>query len=77
MRGLDIDKGGEFLNETLVAYCVSQGIELTRSRPYRKNDQAWVEQKTALLSGDLSAIDGSKGPLRRPFWRYIPHPGYL
>src|SRR5450631_1269881 len=45
IRGLDIDNGGEFLNETLVAYCVSQGIELTRSRPYRKNDQAWVEQK--------------------------------
>jgi hypothetical protein len=43
--GLDIDNGGEFLNETLVAYCVGHGIELTRSRPYRKNDQAWVEQK--------------------------------
>ena len=37
--------GLEFLNETLVAYCVGHGIELTRSRPYRKNDQAWVEQK--------------------------------
>ena len=46
IRGLDIDNGSEFLNETLVAYCVSQGIELTRSRPYRKNDQAWVEQKS-------------------------------
>jgi len=48
IRGIDIDNGGEFLNETLVAYCVSQGIELTRSRPYRKNDQAWVEQKKRL-----------------------------
>lgn len=45
IRGLDIDNGGEFLNETLVNYCVGQGIELTRSRPYHKNDQAWVEQK--------------------------------
>jgi hypothetical protein len=35
--GLDIDNGGEFRNETLVTYCVSHGIELTRSRPYRKN----------------------------------------
>ena len=43
--GLDIDNGGEFLNEALVTYCVGHGIELTRSRPYRKNDQAWVEQK--------------------------------
>ena len=45
IRGLDIDNGGEFLNETLVSYCVGQGIELTRSRPYHTNDQAWVEQK--------------------------------
>jgi hypothetical protein len=45
LRGLDIDNGGEFLNEGLVRYCIGQGIELTRSRPYRKNDQAWVEQK--------------------------------
>jgi hypothetical protein len=43
----DNDNGGEFLNETLVAYYVSQGIKLTRSRPYRKNDQAWVEQKNS------------------------------
>jgi len=45
LRGMDIDNGAEFLNETLVRYCATQGIELTRSRPYRKNDQAWVEQK--------------------------------
>jgi len=25
-------------------FAVSHGIELTRSRPYRKNDQAWIEQ---------------------------------
>jgi hypothetical protein len=45
LRGLDVDNGAEFLNETLVGYCRDRGIELTRSRPYRKNDQAWVEQK--------------------------------
>lgn len=45
LLALDIDNGGEFLNETLVRYCTDHGIELTRSRPYRKNDQAWVEQK--------------------------------
>ena len=45
LQGVDIDNGAEFLNETFVRYCVSHGIELTRSRPYRKNDQAWVEQK--------------------------------
>lgn len=40
LRGIDTDNGSEFLNEVLVAFCREQGIELTRSRPYRKNDQA-------------------------------------
>ena len=45
LRGLDTDNGGEFMNEAVVAYCNRHEIEITRSRPYRKNDQAWVEQK--------------------------------
>jgi hypothetical protein len=45
LRALDVDNGGEFLNETMIQYCLRNGIELTRSRPYRKNDQAWIEQK--------------------------------
>lgn len=45
LRALDTDNGTEFLNEALLAYCQAEGIEFTRSRPYRKNDQAWVEQK--------------------------------
>jgi hypothetical protein len=45
LRGLDTDNGGEFLNDTVLKYCTEQNIEFTRSRPYRKNDQAWVEQK--------------------------------
>lgn len=45
LRGLDTDNGGEFMNETVAAYCSQYGVHWTRSRPYRKNDQAWVEQK--------------------------------
>ena len=45
LRGMDVDNGSEFLNDALVRYCATQGIEFTRSRPYHKNDQAWVEQK--------------------------------
>jgi Integrase core domain len=45
LKALDTDNGSEFINETLIKYCMRHGIELTRSRPYRKNDQAWVEQK--------------------------------
>ena len=45
LRGFDTDNGGEFMNETVAAYCAHHGIPCTRSRPYHKNDQAWVEQK--------------------------------
>jgi hypothetical protein len=45
LRALDVDNGSEFVNESLIQYCLSHGIELTRSRPWRKNDQAWIEQK--------------------------------
>jgi hypothetical protein len=49
LRALDTDNGTEFLNETLIQYCHERSIEFTRSRPYRKNDQAWVEQKNGAV----------------------------
>lgn len=45
LLGLDSDNGSEFINETLFRYCQAEKITFTRSRPYRKNDQAHVEQK--------------------------------
>lgn len=45
LRGIDTDNGSEFINALLIAFCTDHGIEFTRSRPYHKNDQAWVEQK--------------------------------
>lgn len=62
LRGLDIDNGGEFLNEGLVHYCIGKGIELTRSRPYRKNDQAWVEQKNGSVVRRLVGYRRLEGP---------------
>jgi len=44
-NGLDSDNGGEFINRELQRYCLEQRITFTRSRPYRKNDSAHVEQK--------------------------------
>jgi hypothetical protein len=41
MLGLDVDNDSAFINETMLAYCQEQGLEFTRSRAYRKNDQAW------------------------------------
>lgn len=69
LQGVDIDNGGEFLNETLVRDCVGHGIELTRSRPYRKNDQAWVEQKNGSVVRRLVGYRRLEAPLRQPSWR--------
>ena len=43
--GIDSDNGSEFINDLLLNYCQNENITFTRSRPYRKNDQAHVEQK--------------------------------
>lgn len=43
--GIDSDNGGEFINNHLVRYCSDNHISFTRSRPYRKNDNCFVEQK--------------------------------
>jgi hypothetical protein len=47
MHGFDCDNGSEFLNEIVEAYLLGRGrsVEWTRSRAYKKNDQAHVEQK--------------------------------
>jgi hypothetical protein len=45
LRGIDCDNGGEFINDELTAYCHQCRITFTRSRPYRKNDSCFVEQK--------------------------------
>jgi hypothetical protein len=45
LLGIDSDNGGEFINDLLYRYCLEEKITFTRSRPYKKNDQAHVEQK--------------------------------
>ncbi len=45
LRGIDSDNGSEFINDLLYRYCLNNRITFTRSRPYKKNDQAHVEQK--------------------------------
>lgn len=43
--GLDSDNGSEFINHHLVRYCQQHGIQFTRGRPYKKDDNAHIEQK--------------------------------
>ena len=44
-KGLDSDNGSEFINQILYKYCHREKLEFTRSRPNRKNDNAYIEQK--------------------------------
>jgi len=45
LLGIDSDNGSEFINYHLVGYCKAAGIQFTRGRPYKKDDNAHVEQK--------------------------------
>lgn len=45
LLGIDSDNGAEFINNHLKRYCDREHITFTRSRPYKKNDQAHVEGK--------------------------------
>lgn len=45
LRELHTDNGGEFINDLLYPWCRREGIRFTRGRPYKKNDQAYGEQK--------------------------------
>jgi hypothetical protein len=45
LRGVDCDNGSEFINWNLRTWCQGQNIQLTRGRPYKKDDNAHVEQK--------------------------------
>ncbi|HEX2986892.1 MAG TPA: transposase family protein, partial [Chloroflexota bacterium] len=45
LREMHTDNGGEFLNDALYPWARRFGIGFTRGRPYKKNDQAHVEQK--------------------------------
>jgi hypothetical protein len=45
LEGIDSDNGSEFLNHHLVRYCKTHRIQFTRGRPYKKDDNAHIEQK--------------------------------
>jgi len=45
LRGIDSDNGSEFINTHLYRYCRTWAIQFTRGRPYKKDDNAHIEQK--------------------------------
>src|SRR3954452_3080245 len=61
LGGADFDNDSVFMNEDVVGWCRANGIEVTRSRAYRKNDQAWVEQKNGAVVRRLVGHDRLEG----------------
>ncbi|MFZ0255751.1 MAG: transposase family protein [Gammaproteobacteria bacterium] len=61
--GIDADNDSAFINETLLGYCERKPIEFTRSRAYRKNDQAWIEQKNGAVVRRFVGYDRYAGPI--------------
>jgi hypothetical protein len=80
LLGIDSDNGGEFINWQLLRYCEKENIEFTRSRPYKKNDNAHIEQKnwTTVRKNfgyvrieDKKRVDIMNEIYRRPLRDYI------
>lgn len=57
LLGIDSDNGTEFINDLLYRYCLEEEITFTRSRPYKKNDQAYVEQKNWSVVRNIVGYD--------------------
>lgn len=57
LREWHTDNGSEFINQVLIPWGRREGIRVTRGRGYRKNDQAWVEQKNWLVVRRLVGYD--------------------
>lgn len=62
IKGFDSDSGSEFLNAHIVRYMAERNIRFTRSRPYRKNDNAHVEQKNYSFVRQLMGYDRFENP---------------
>ena len=61
LLGFDTDNGGEFINYGLVDWCAQNSITFTRSREYKKNDQAHVEEKNGSIVRRLIGYDRYEG----------------
>ena len=57
LMGLDSDNGSEFINRHLLAWCQRHRITFTRSRAWKKNDSAHVEQKNGAIVRHLIGYD--------------------
>ncbi len=61
LLGFDTDNGGEFINYGVLDWCTKNNITFTRSREYKKNDQAHVEEKNGSLVRRYIGYDRYEG----------------
>jgi hypothetical protein len=61
LLGLDTDNGSEFINYALFDYCQDEKITFTHCRPYKKNDQCFVEQKNGAIIRKFVGYDRFTG----------------
>lgn len=61
LLGVDTDNGSEFINYELLNFCKENKITFTRSRPYKKNDQAHVEEKNGSIVRRIVGYDRYEG----------------
>ncbi len=59
--GFDTDNGSEFINHALLSFCKENAIKFTRSRAYKKNDQAHVEEKNGSIIRKVVGYDRFEG----------------
>jgi hypothetical protein len=57
LLGIDSDNGSEFINKSLYDYCQQTQVTFTRSRAWKKNDSAHVEQKNGAVVRQLIGYD--------------------
>ncbi len=61
VRGFDSDNGTEFINSKILEWCNERKVTFTRSREYRKNDQAHVEEKNGSIVRRYVGYDRFEG----------------
>jgi hypothetical protein len=57
LRAIDSDNDGSFINDILFRYCQKEKIAFTRCRPYKKNDQAHVEERNRYIVRQVAGYD--------------------
>ena len=61
LRGIDSDNDNAFINDQLLRYCQTEHLTFTRSREYRKNDQAHIEERNGAVIRRLIGYDRYEG----------------